>query len=173
MRAALLIALAVLGGCSDRAEDRDAATATATATGAGAELEAAAIAAGVIADPNSTDPTGLYARGTDRMCVLPAAEDFRIGIDVDYGDGQHCSAVGTATRDGERLRIRFEGKRDCEFDARFEGDRVVFPGDLPKGCAAYCTGRASLAGLEVDRLSDSASEARAMRDGRGRLLCGG
>ena len=168
MRAALLLALAVLGGCSDRTPGRNMAA----ATGAGAELEAAAIAAGVIPDPNSTDPTGLYSRGTDRLCVLPAAEDFRIGIDVDYGDGQHCSASGTARRDGERLRVRFEGTGDCGFDARFEGDRVVFPGKLPKGCAVYCTGRASLSGLEVDRLSSSASEARAMRGAGGRLLCG-
>ena len=169
MRAAALIGLALLGGCSDRADRADPAA----ATGAGAELEAAAIATGAIADPNSTDPTGLYARGSDQMCVLPAAEDFRIGIDVDYGDGQHCSAAGTATRDGERLHIRLEGEATCAIDARFEGDRVVFPGRLPDGCAAYCTGRASLAGLEVDRLSDSASEARAMPDTRGRLLCGG
>ncbi len=169
MRTALLVALAVLGGCSDRAPERD----TAAATGAGAALEAAAIATGVIADPNSTDPTGLYARGGDRLCILPATEDFRIGVDVDYGDGQQCSASGIATRQGERLRVRFDGKDDCDFDARFEGDRVVFPGKLPKGCAAYCTGRASLSGLEVERLSDSVSEARAMRGERGPPLCGG
>jgi hypothetical protein len=169
MKAAVLLTLAVLDGCSDRSPARDAEA----ATGAGAELEAAAIAAGVIVDPASTDLTGLYARGSDRLCMLPAAEDFRIGIDVDYGDGQHCSAAGTATRDGERLHVRFDGKSACDFDARFEGDRVVFPGKLPDGCAAYCTGRASLSGLEVDRLSDSASEARGMRDSRERLLCGG
>jgi hypothetical protein len=168
MRIALLIALIALGGCSDRAPERDAAA----ATGAGAELEAAAIAAGVIADPNSADPTGLDARGSDRVCVLPAAEGFRIGIDVDYGDGQHCAAAGTAQRDGERLHVQLEGKGDCAFDARFEGDRVVVPGKLPKECASYCTGRAALSGVEVDRLSDSASEARAMRGTGGRLLCG-
>lgn len=168
MRAGVLIGLAVLAGCSDRSAEHDVAA----ATGAGAELEAAAIAAGVVADPNSTDPTGLYARGSDRLCVLPAAENFRIGIDVDYGDGQRCSATGAAERDGERLHVRLEGKRDCDFDARFEGDRVVFPGKLPDGCASYCSGRASLAGMEADRLSDSASEARAMRGAGGKLVCG-
>ncbi|MCM8732097.1 hypothetical protein ACFO8O_14115 [Hephaestia sp. GCM10023244] len=142
------------------------------ATNGTSDLEAAAIAAGVIADPNSTDPTGLYARDTDRICVLPAAEDFTIGIDMDYGDGQHCSASGTARRHGETLRISFDGKQPCAFEARFEGDRIVLPGTLPAGCTNYCTGRASLAGVEVDRLSDSAAEARAMRDARGRLLCG-
>src|SRR3546814_12786106 len=91
---------------------------------------------------------------------------------MDYGDGQDCTASGTARREGELLRVTLAGKDGCGFDARYEGDRIVLPGTLPKGCARYCTGRASLAGMEVDRLSDSAAEARAMRDAKGRLLCG-
>src|SRR3546814_12580969 len=77
---------------------------------------------------------------------------------MDYGDGQHCTASGTARREGELLRVTLAGKDGCGFDARYEGDRIVLPGTLPKGCARYCTGRASLAGMEVDRLSDSAAE---------------
>src|SRR3546814_11770134 len=76
------------------------------------DLEAAAIAVGVIPDPASTDPTGLYARATDRICVLPAPRDFTIGIDMDYGDGQHCTASGTARREGELLRVTLAGKGD-------------------------------------------------------------
>ncbi|WP_245968185.1 hypothetical protein [Hephaestia caeni] len=167
-QAAALLALALLAGCSDRADEASVANA-----GAGGDLEAAAIAVGVIPDPASTDPTGLYARATDRICVLPAPQDFIIGIDMDYGDGQHCTASGTARREGELLRVTLAGNEGCGFDARFEGDRIVLPGTLPKGCAHYCTGRASLAGMEADRLSDSAAEARAMRDAKGRLLCGG
>src|SRR3546814_2548198 len=83
MRAVLLAALALLAGCSDRADVASVANA-----GAGGDLAAAAIAVGVIPDPASTDPTGLYARATDRICVLPAPRDFTIGIDMDYGDGQ-------------------------------------------------------------------------------------
>src|SRR3546814_13769204 len=72
MRAVLLAALALLAGCSDRADVASVANA-----GAGGDLEAAAIAVGVIPDPASTDPTGLYARATDRICVLPAPREDR------------------------------------------------------------------------------------------------
>jgi hypothetical protein len=59
----------------------------------------------------------------------------------------------------------------CNFDAQFEGDRIVVPGRLPDSCQKACSPRASLAGLSVERMSDSPSEAGALRDGRGRMLC--
>jgi hypothetical protein len=157
----------VLAACSHGGSNPSA-----TPSGAGATLEAAAVATGVIADPNSTDVTGLYALDTERLCLVPAQKAFRIGISIDYGDGQHCSAAGMATHDGETLHIALAGAPGCRFDARFGGDRVALPGDLPAACDAVCTGRASLEGMAVPRLSDSLSEAAAMRDVRGRLLCG-
>src|SRR3546814_20146441 len=88
------------------------------------------------------------------VCSSDLPRDFTIGIDMDYGDGQHCTASGTARREGELLRVTLAGKDGCGFDARYEGDRIVLPGTLPKGCARYCTGRASLAGLgELGRAS--------------------
>lgn len=136
------------------------------------DLETAAIAAGVIPDPQSADLTGLYARDTDRVCIVPGRQDFRIGAYLDYGDRQGCSGTGSAKRAGESLRISFDAAPGCEFDARFEGDRIVFPGQLPPGCARLCEGRASLAAVDVERLSDSPAEAGTLRDPRGRLLCG-
>lgn len=135
------------------------------------DLETAAIAAGVIADPKSSDISGLYARETDRLCIVPAKLDFRLGVTVDYGEGQRCAATGRVTRSGETLRINFDGASDCSFEARFEGDRIVYPGQLPASCARLCSGRASLAGLDVERLSDSPTEARTLRDAKGKLLC--
>jgi hypothetical protein len=132
----------------------------------GAALEQAAIARGVVRDPAGATPVGLYAREGDRMCVTGK----RIGVFIDYGEGTGCSGRGQYTRDGERLRV--ELGKDCAFDAAFDGDAVRFPGKLPDGCAALCTKRASLSGLQVDRLSDSASEAAALRDPAGRGLCG-
>ncbi|MEH3039591.1 MAG: hypothetical protein PGN21_05950 [Sphingomonas paucimobilis] len=132
----------------------------------GAALEQAAIARGVVRDPATAQPVGLYAREGDRLCVTAK----RIGVFVDYGEGIGCSARGRYARDGERLRIDF-GK-DCAFDAAFDGDGVRFPGSLPTGCEAACRGRASLSGLQFDRLSDSGSEAAALRDPAGRGLCG-
>lgn len=161
--------LILLAGCSNGVEDKKSARA------APVDLETAAIGAGIIADPNATDISGLFARDTDRVCIVPAALDFRIGVFVDYGEQQSCSGSGKVTRVGETLHLVFDGKGDgdsgCAFDARFEGDRIVFPGRLPSACETLCSRRASLAALDVRRLSDSVAEASTLRDARGRLLC--
>ncbi|MGN6279396.1 MAG: hypothetical protein ACTHM8_11830 [Sphingomonas sp.] len=141
--------------------------ATATPTG----LEAAAIEAGIIDDPANTDPTGLYQRDRDRICVVPSARAFHIGLYVDYGDTYYCSGQGEATRAGETLHVDLASAPGCSFDAEFEGDRIVVPGRLPDACQKACSPRASLAGLSAERMSDSPSEAGALRDGKGRLLC--
>ena len=139
--------------------------------GSAPDLESAAIAAGVIADPANTDITGLYARDTDRVCLVPSRLNYRIGAFVDYGDQQNCGGSGTVTRVGETLHISFDGAEGCDFDARFDSDRIVFPGRLPDACAKLCARRASFAALDVSRLSESVSEASTLRDGKGRLLC--
>ncbi len=136
-------------------------------------LEAAAIEAGVIPDPNSSDITGLYARDTDRLCVVPTATAYRIGVYVDYGEDQYCGGSGVVTRVGETLNVDFPAAPGCNFNARFEGDRIAFPGKVPDGCARLCSRRASLAALDVDRLSESVSEASTLRDAKGKLLCSG
>lgn len=149
---------------------RDVATPAAPATAASA-LEAAAIQAGVIPDPDGTDPSGLYARETDRVCIVPTATAYRVGVVVDYGDDQRCGGSGTATRVGETLHIELGDAGGCSFDARFEGDRIVFPGRVPDACRQICERRASVAALDVARLSESVSEASTLRDTNGRLLC--
>lgn len=136
-------------------------------------LEAAAIEAGVIADPASTDITGLYARDTDRVCIVPNATAYRIGVFVDYGENQTCGASGVVSHVGETLNVDFPQAPGCNFDARFEGDRIVFPGEVPQACGTLCRGRASVAALDLERLSGSVSEASTLRDARGKLLCTG
>ncbi|MGI4730832.1 MAG: hypothetical protein ACRYFW_03660, partial [Janthinobacterium lividum] len=132
----------------------------------------AAIADGVIADPARADPVGLYARENDRMCVVPGESGaYRVGVLVSFDDAPGCTARGSATRVGDRLDVALGEAGSCRFTARFEGDRIVFPAQLPDGCDRRCTGRASLAALAVDRLSDGVAEAGAQRDGAGRPLC--
>jgi hypothetical protein len=157
--------LFLLTGCGGD-DPKPASNATA-ATG----LEAAAIEAGVIPDPNSTDITGLYARDTDRVCIVPSTTAYRVGVFVDYGDKVSCGGSGTITRAGEKLQLEFDGVEGCSFEARFEGDRIVFPGTLPNACQKLCVQRASMAALDVTRLSESVSEASTLRDGKGKLLC--
>ncbi len=161
-----MAALLVLAACSRGAAPAENKTARA-ATG----LEAAAIQAGVIPDPNDTDITGLYARDTDRVCIVPGASAYRIGVYVSYDERENCGGSGTATRAGENVHVEMDGAEGCGFDARFEGDRLVFPARVPDGCQKICSHRASLAALDVDRLSESVSEASTLRDGKGRLLC--
>jgi hypothetical protein len=159
-----LIALLLLAGCKGSTAPQTKPTPT--------SLEAAAIDAGIIADPANTDPTGLYARDRDKVCIVPSATAYRVGVTTDYGDGNTCSGTGQATRAGETLHIDLTSAPGCSFDARFEGDRVVFPGQLPDACMKVCARRASILGLTVERLSDSSSEAQDLRDSRGRMVCG-
>lgn len=160
--------LLVLAACSRGSAPTENKTAK-QATG----LEAAAIQAGVIPDPNDTDITGLYARDTDRVCIVPGASAYRVGVYVAYDERENCGGSGTATRSGENVRVQMDGAEGCGFDARFEGDRLVFPARVPDACQTICSHRASLAALDVDRLSESVSEASTLRDGKGRLLCAG
>lgn len=163
-RVGRLVALLTLAACHG-SQPTPQATSTPTS------LEAAAIEAGIVADPANTDPTGLYTRDRDRICIVPSATAFRIGIDVDYGDTYYCSGRGAATRAGETLHVELANAPGCNFDARFEGDRILLPGRLPDACQKACSPRASLTGLAVERMSDSPSEAGALRDRRGRMLC--
>jgi len=166
-RVIAIAALLMLVGCWGSGRKTDPTGNAAAPIG----LEAAAIEAGVIPDPKNSDITGLYERDTDRVCVVPSATAYRIGVFVDYGDQQNCGGSGVVTRVGEHLHVEFDKVDGCSFDARFEGDRIVFPGRLPEACQKLCLRRASLAGLDVSRLSESVSEASTLRDAKGRLLC--
>jgi hypothetical protein len=136
------------------------------------DLEKAAIERGLVRNPSDTEIAGLYARDTDRICIVASSIGYKIGAFVDYGDGITCSGSGTASRVGETLRIELGEGQACGFDAKFDGDKITLPGALPEGCNKLCTRRASYAGLEVSRLSESPAEAAAMRDANGKRLCG-
>ncbi|WP_374942307.1 hypothetical protein [Sphingomonas sp.] len=136
---------------------------------AGERLEAAARGAGLITDPKGS-LVGAWMRDTDRVCIIPGAGGAtRIGALVNYSDGQACAAAGTLERSGERVGVIFG---DCRFDARFDGERLTFPAELPVACERMCQGRASLAALVVERQGASASEAATLRAPDGTLLCG-
>lgn len=158
MLAALLVLLPACDRGGDGPKDRTAGTA----------LEKAAVGVGLIGDPDNVTPTGVFAADGDRVCVLPADRDYRIGASVDYGEGQRCIARGTARGRGT-LRVDFGG--GCGFDAQVDADRLSFPAILPPACDRLCDGRASLAALRADRLSYSPSEGARSRGADGALLC--
>lgn len=138
---------------------------------AGDQLERAAITRGLVGDPDATPLTGLFAREGDRLCIVErAGQPARIGLAIDYGEGTGCSGSGTARRRGDVLRIAMDGG-ECRFDTAYDGENIRVSGSVPADCARLCAGNASIAGLSVARLSSSESEARALRDSKGRGLC--
>lgn len=158
-----LLALALLvGGCGQ-------GSAPEAATSAGVELERAAVAAGLVPDPARASIVGAWARDNDRVCVVPGERGReRIGIVLDYGEGNGCVAAGAVRRSGDRLAIDLG---TCRIDARFDGERIGFPAEVNEACARSCRGNAGLAALSVERVSGSAAEAATLRAPSGRLLC--
>ena len=137
---------------------------------AGERLERASIAAGLVADPAAAPLDGIWSRNTDRMCIVPQSGGMRrIGVILDYGEGQGCTARGTLQRSGPDLNVALGG---CRFTANFDGETIQFPARLPTECNTLCTGRASLSALIVERISASTAEASTLRNGQGIALCG-
>lgn len=166
MRIAAAAPLALLAACSGGGAGSNTATPQ--------DLESAAIERGLVSDPDGSDLTGLYARDTDRVCIVRNRDSYRIGAFVDYGDGLSCTGTGTVSRAGEALSVTLRGRNGvtCSFDARFDGEHIRFPATVPPDCASFCGPRASFAALSAERLSSSEAEARALRSAEGKRLCG-
>ena len=163
MKAALLLALLLLG--CDRAEAPDQTVSP------GAKLEAAAVRAGLVPDPERASLVGYWARGSDRVCIVVGEGGReRIGVLIDYGEGNGCVASGTVRRSGSRLSIDF-GR--CRVEAQFDGERISFPAEVDGDCARLCAGNATLDAFSVERVSESETEARGLRTPAGRPLCVG
>ena len=163
MTRAIALALALLLGACGEGE------APIAATGAGAKLERAAVAAGLVPDPARASIVGAWVRDSDRVCVVPGEGGReRIGVVIDYGEGNGCVASGTVRRSGDRLAVDLG---TCRIDARFDGERITFPAEIDPACERSCRGNASLAALAVERVSGSAAEAASLRAPSGRLLC--
>lgn len=138
-------------------------------------LERAAIESGVIADAGRISPVGLYQRrheaGRDLLCVVADGPNkFRIGAEVEFGEGQTCKGRGTARRAGDKLILRFP-RAQCTIVATYEGDRVALPGVVDVHCADLCQNRASMEGVAFPRLAYDEKAALAARDRGGDGLC--
>lgn len=155
--------MALLGGC-----DLGAAG---SQPSAGEALERAARTAGLVSDPRQVTPVGMFSSESDRVCIAPLdGTRRRIGVSIDYGDGQRCLARGTVSG---RTALRMKLGDGCSFTARLDAERLRFPAVLPAACDRACTGRASLGALTAGRLSDAPGEALRARGADGALLCAG
>ncbi|WP_017669767.1 hypothetical protein [Blastomonas sp. AAP53] len=140
-------------------------------------LDAAAIDAGVIADPQVIDLSGSYAdtggTGNDAFCARGSRDQgYKVGVLVTFGSGTQCEGTGRAALQGERARISLsrtangEAIAGCSFDAYFDGSALALPGSVPAACAAVCSDRASLAGASFALIEqgDAAARGAAGRD---------
>lgn len=175
MRTALLACL-VLGGCSVSQAGGDDAART--------PLDAAAIDAGVIADPQAIDLAGSFAdpgaTGSDAFCARgDRAKGYRVGVLVTFGASSQCEGTGSAKLAGETADLSLSRNGDgdaiagCRFSAQFDGNALALPGSVPAACAALCSDRASLAGASF-ALVEPGDAAAAGASGRSvKRLCSG
>ena len=175
MRAAPLACLLLMGCSVSQAGGDD---------GALTPLDAAAIDAGVIADPQAIDLAGSFAdagaTGSDAFCARgDRSGGYRIGMLVSFGGSSQCEGTGRAELSGETATIDLARSGDgdavsgCRFTARFDGSALVLPGSLPAACAQVCSARASLAGASF-ALVEPGNAAADSASGRSiKRLCAG
>ena len=139
------------------------------------ELELAAIGAGVIPDLSTASLSGRYegrnAIGTDKFCAVRDGDHYAIGIFAAFGNTAHCEGQGMARATGKTVEIVLQGKGNCRFNALFDGVEIRMPGTVPESCAAYCSERASLAGVRVPLVEEGDEVARGMQGRDIALLC--
>jgi hypothetical protein len=139
--ALLLLTLAAGGQGSDKG---------APPTDASRSLDEQAISRGLLPDPDGRALAGRYETrsdlGVDKFCAVGDGGRFTIGMLAVYGPDSKCEAQGSAEFVGDKVRINLNGKGSCQFDAEFDGIQLRFPGEVPEGCASYCSPRASMSG---------------------------
>ncbi len=120
---------------------------------AGKALDDRAKAAGIIPDGDKIDFSGRFETrsdlGTDKFCAVKSSNTkFNIGVLAVFGPESKCEAKGTASLNGEKVKITLSGKESCSFSAEYDGVELRFPGAMEAGCASYCSPRASLSGTK-------------------------
>ncbi|WOE73821.1 hypothetical protein [Alterisphingorhabdus coralli] len=140
------------------------------AADSGKSLDEAAIAAGIIVDPEALDLQGLYERdsgyGKDRFCAIRQESGrYDVGVLAVFGESIQCEGRGVASLDAGNVRmtLRRDKEETCELTATFDGAMLKIAGEVADSCAALCSPRASLAGVEIpliDNSKDAATKAK-------------
>lgn len=132
---------------------------------AGSALDAQAVATGIMPDPDEVEFAGRFETrselGTDKFCAVGnGSKQFDIGFIAVFGPESKCEGKGTASVDGEKVRVALNGKGSCTFNARYDGIELRFPGSVESGCASYCSARASLSGTHYFMIQPGDAAAR-------------
>lgn len=176
MRRALALAFLMMAGCSETQAEGDSNAVT--------PLDAAAIDAGVLADPQAIDLAGSFAdiggTGSDAFCARGnLAKGYKVGVLVTFGGSTQCEGTGSALLKGERARISLnrtsggDAIAGCSFDAHYDGNALALPGSVPAACAAVCSDRASLAGASFALVEQGDDAARTASGRVIKALCAG
>ncbi len=155
----------LIAGCGDSG---GGALGELTAGGnAGKELDERAKVVGILPDTDNIEFSGRFETrsdlGTDKFCAVKTSKGkYNIGVLAVFGPESKCEGRGTASLNGEKVKITLSGKESCSFDAEFDGVGLRFPGAMEAGCASYCSPRASLSGTSyfiVEQGDDNARRA--------------
>jgi hypothetical protein len=154
------LAILMLAACSESLP-----TVSAKGSDAGSALDEKAVSVGIMPDPDDIEFAGRFETrsdlGIDKFCaVASGARKFNVGFLAVFGPESKCEGSGTATVDGEKIRIVLTGKGICAFDARYDGIELRFPGSVESGCASYCSDRASLSGTHYFMIQPGDAAAR-------------
>ena len=147
----------MLAGCGDGPGEREDRAARPSATAD--SLDALAMESGALPDQSAENPVGRYGRryegGADRLCIIPDSEEserYRFGAEMRIGGDEYCRGAGEARIDGDTLSLRFEGIGEgCTIEARYDGDRLVLPGQL--GMAHIARSRVATIELTISQPS--------------------
>lgn len=155
-----LLALTVLSGCDDKVPAEASST-----ENVGSALDQQAITAGILPDPDNLEFAGRFETrselGTDKFCAVEIRDgQFSIGVLAVFGSESKCEGSGSATVNGDKVQIELSGKDNCKFDAQYDGVELRFPGSMEKGCASYCSDRASLSGTRYFMIQHGDEPAR-------------
>ncbi|WP_373491442.1 hypothetical protein [Parasphingorhabdus sp.] len=141
-------------------------------------LDQAAIDAGVIPDIRNVTLAGAFEHisdlGTDRFCAVGNDENgYQIGMIAMFGPETKCEGLGEAERNGENVQITLNSEETCSFTAGFDGVELKLPGELPEGCASYCSPRAGFEGVTFYMIGEGDAVARSTSGRDFEYLCPG
>jgi hypothetical protein len=171
----LMTAVLTLAGC-DSAQDAGGDSPQSSSE-VGQGLDRLAIEKGILPDINNLVFAGRFETrselGTDKFCAVKSGDkNYRIGVLAVFGPESKCEGQGTASIDGEKVRITLQGKESCSFDAEYDGIELRFPGGVEQGCESYCSSRASLSGTSYFIVEQGDDNARRALGRDIELLCG-
>jgi hypothetical protein len=155
-----LLALGILAAC-----DNQVPAALGGGEEAGSALDQAAIDAGILPNPNNLEFAGRFETrsdlGVDKFCAVSnGTKQYNVGLIAVFGPESKCEGRGTAQIAGDKVRITLGGKGSCQFDARYDGVELRFPGSIESGCASYCSDRASMSGTHYFMVQPGDDQAR-------------